>query len=215
MPHLPKVASLAALVALAPLAGPGTLAAPAEPMAMAAQSTKACELQTAMRKLWEDHITYTRNYIISALGGLGDADAVAQRLMKNQEDIGDAIVPYYGRKAGTQLTTLLKAHIAIAADVVKAAKSGDKKELAQQQAKWSANGEQIADFLASANPNWPRAELARMLQRHLDLTSGEVVGRLSGDWAADIRSYDEGHAHMMHFADVLSEGIKKQFPRQF
>lgn len=215
MNRYPKTVALAAFVAAASLSGQGALASPAEAMAMSAQSAKACELQTAMRKLWEDHITYTRNYIISALGGLGDADAVAQRLMKNQEDIGNAIVPYYGRKAGTQLTTLLKAHIAIAADVVKAAKSGDKKELAAQQAKWSANGEQIADFLASANPNWPRAELARMLQRHLDLTSGEVVGRLSGDWAADIHSYDEGHAHMMKFADVLSEGIEKQFPKQF
>src|SRR4051812_39140041 len=59
----------------------------------------AVETRMAMRKLWEDHITYTRNYIISALGGLPDADAIAQRLLANQADIGNAIKPYYGDAA--------------------------------------------------------------------------------------------------------------------
>ena len=54
-----------------------------------------------------------------------------------------------------------------------------------------------------------------MLQKHLDLTTGEVVGRLKKDWAADIKSYDDGHAHMLMFADMLSDGIAKQFPEKF
>jgi len=56
----------------------------------------AVNLRMAMRKLWEDHITYTRNYIISALADLGDTGKVAERLLKNQDDIGDAIKPIYG-----------------------------------------------------------------------------------------------------------------------
>jgi hypothetical protein len=43
----------------------------------------------------------------------------------------------------------------------------------------------------------------------------EVTGRLKKDWAADIKSYDEGHVHMLMFADALTEGIKKQFPAKF
>src|SRR5262249_10166124 len=93
------------------------------------QKADSGELRTAMRKLWEDHITYTRNYIISALSDLPDASSVAARLMKNQEDLGNAIVPYYGSAAGQKLTALLKEHIQIATDVVKAAKAGDKPRL--------------------------------------------------------------------------------------
>lgn len=203
-------AAVIALAIASPIAGSSAATAPATEMRSNSQ-----QLHTAMRKLWEDHITYTRNYIISALGGLGDADAVAARLMKNQEDIGTAIAPYYGTKAGNKLTMLLKDHIAIAADVVKAAKAGNKAELNAQQAKWSANGKQIAAFLSGANPNWSKANLEAMLQRHLDLTSGEVVGRLHKDWNADIASYDAGHKHMLMFADVLSDGIVKQFPAKF
>src|SRR3989338_4380121 len=68
------------------------------------------DLRLAMRKLWEDHIQYTRNYIISALADLEDVDAIAGRLLKNQDDIGDAIKPYYGEDAGKKLESLLKDH---------------------------------------------------------------------------------------------------------
>ncbi len=194
---------------------PGAMAKPQTPAAMVPSSNAAFELKTAMRKLWEEHITYTRNYIISALADLPDGDAVAKRLLKNQDDIGNAIKPYYGDDAGKKLTSLLKDHITIATEVVKAAKAGDSIALAATQKKWSANGKDIAAFLSSANPNWPKANLEAMLQRHLDLTSGEVVSRLHRDWDADVHSYDEGHAHMLMFADILSEGVVKQFPKKF
>src|SRR5262245_32872456 len=172
-------------------------------------------LKMAMRKLWEDHIVYTRNYIISALAGLEDEAKIAERLLRNQDDIGAAIKPYYGDAAGKQLATLLRDHILIAAEIVAAAKAGAMDQVAAGQKKWTANGADIAAFLSGANPNWPRKDMQHMLQMHLDLTTGEVVGRLNKDWAADIKSYDEGHAHMLMFADILADGIVKQFPAKF
>lgn len=173
------------------------------------------DVKQAMRKLWEDHITYTHRYIISELANLPDSGAVAKRLLKNQDDIGDAIKPYYGDEAGSKLSALLREHITIATDVVKAAKSGEKKSLDDAQAKWSANGKDIAAFLSGANPNLPKADLESMLQKHLDHTTAEVVARLGKDWEADIRAYDEGHVHMLMFSDALVEGIAKQFPNKF
>ncbi|MDD5691763.1 MAG: glycosyltransferase [Candidatus Omnitrophica bacterium] len=173
------------------------------------------DLRLAMRKLWEDHITYTRNYIISALADLEDAGAVAQRLLKNQDDIGNAIKAYYGDAAGDKLAALLKDHIMIATEVVKAAKMGNNEELKIAQAKWSANADDIAAFLSGANPNWTKKDLTDMLYKHLELTTGEVVSRLKKDWTADIAYYDKGHTHMLMFADTLTEGIVKQFPEKF
>jgi hypothetical protein len=181
---------------------------------MAGMMTKM-DLRLGMRKLWEDHITFTRNYIISALAGLGDADAVAGRLLKNQDDIGDAIKPFYGEEAGKKLSALLRGHILIAAEVVKAAKAGDNDAVGKAQAKWTENADTIAAFLGGANPNWPKAKLEEMLHKHLELTTGECVSRLKMDWAADIQYYDKGHMHMLAFADMLTMGIEKQFPDKF
>ena len=179
--------------------------------------TKAsADLKMAMRKLWEEHIVYTRNYIISALAGLEDEGKVAERLLRNQVDIGDAIKPYYGDEAGAKLSALLKDHILIATEVVKAAKMGDNAALKKASDKWEANGVDIATFLSGANPkNWPKQTLADMMHKHLELTTGEVVSRLKNDWAADIKNYDMGHDHILMMADALSAGIINQFPDKF
>jgi hypothetical protein len=103
----------------------------------------------------------------------------------------------------------------IATEVVKEAKDGGKEPLAAAQAKWTSNGKDIAAFLSSANPHWLLKDLEAMLQKHLDLTTGQVVGRLKKDWPKDIESYDEGHRHMLMFADMLTDGIVKQFPDKF
>lgn len=181
----------------------------------AASNAAAVDLKMTMRKLWEEHITYTRNYIVSALAGLPDSEAVAKRLLRNQDDIGSAIKPYYGDAAGQKLAALLREHIRIATEVVKAAKAGEKGRLAKAQSKWSANGRDIAAFLSGANPKWSRKSLEPMLQQHLDLTTAEVVARLNKDWAADIKAYDDGHEHMLMFADMLADGIAQQFPGKF
>jgi len=180
-----------------------------------AAAHKQSDLRTEMRKLWEDHVTWTRNYIVRALAGLDDAGPVAQRLLQNQDDIGWAITPYYGEAAGKKLAELLRDHILIAADVVSAAKAGNAEQLASSQQKWQANGEDIAAFLSGANPHWAKEATRSMLREHLTFTTNEVVARLKKDWAADIKAYDDGHVHMLMFADQLADGIAKQFPGKF
>ena len=175
----------------------------------------ASDLGKAMRKLWEDHITYTRNFIISFLADLGDLGKVTERLLRNQDDIGNAIKPVYGEEAGTKLAALLRDHILVAADVVKAAKAGDAAALDAANKKWYANADDISAFLGGANPNWKVAELKDMLYKHLEYTTQEVVSRLKKDWAGDIEAYDKGHDHMLMFADMLTKGIVKQFPDKF
>jgi hypothetical protein len=134
---------------------------------------KQAQLHDAMRKLWEDHITWTRIFIISAAADLPDKPTATNRLLQNQIDIGNAIKPYYGDDAGNKLTALLKDHITTAADVVAAAKANDQAKLADANKRWFANADQIADFLSSANPkSWPQAEMRSMMKNHLNLTTG-------------------------------------------
>jgi hypothetical protein len=170
----------------------------------------------AMRKLWEDHITWTRLFIVSATADLPDLQATTDRLLRNQSDIGDAIKPYYGRAAGAQLTELLRGHILTAADILSAAKAGDSAALAQAKAAWYENADQIAGFLANANPrNWKLGDMKSMMREHLDLTLSEAVAHLEGRYADDVAFYDQVHDAILEMSDMLASGIERQFPRQF
>lgn len=184
----------------------------------AAQADKIDPLvfQQAVRKLWEDHVTWTRVYIIAALADLPEAEAATQRLLQNQTDLGDAIKPFYGEEAGAKLTSLLREHILIAADLLAAAKAGDDTGFEDAHARWYENAEDIAVFLNTANPDyWALDEMHTMMKEHLDLTLEEASARLNQDWAADVAAYDKVHREILHMADMVSEGIIRQFPNQF
>jgi hypothetical protein len=100
--------------------------------------------------------------------------------------------------------------------VLVAAKAGDQAQIKAATGAWYANGNEIADFLAKANPrNWPKREMRAMMKDHLDLTLREATHRLQGDFAADIRDYDRIHNQILEMADMLSEGIIRQFPGRF
>jgi hypothetical protein len=204
-------------------------------------------VRLALRKLWSDHVMWTREYIIAATSGphgvtdmaehlpvgeaghtmaattqaapgampMSDADAAAARLLKNQDDIGQAIVPYYGADAGTKLTDLLKQHILIAVELIADAKGGDDSKFAKDDARWTENARLIAEFLAGANPHWPKKDVLDLLALHLQLTKGEVVARLKKDWNAAIKAFDDIFTEIMVLADALYDGLVAQFPDRF
>ena len=182
-------------------------------VAASARANRA-DFHDAMRKLWEDHIVWTREFIVSFVADQPDLTVVTDRLLTNQDDIGEAVKPFYGNAAGEQLSALLREHILGAAALLDAAKNGG--DVAAASEAWYANGDEIAEFLAAANPRqWPLDEMKAMMKDHLDLTLSEAVNRLQGNFAADVAAYDEIHTQILHMADMLSDGIIAQFPSKF
>ena len=173
----------------------------------------------AMRKLWEDHIIWTRQFIVSAAtesDNLPDVGPTTDRLLANQQDIGDALKPFYGDAVGDQVTALLRDHILTAADLVAAAKADDSTAVEAASTRWYQNADDIATALNGINPKyWPLPEMKAHMKDHLDLTLAEAVARLQGRYGDDIAAYDKIHTQILSMADMLSDGIIKQFPRRF
>jgi hypothetical protein len=172
-----------------------------------------------MRKLWEDHVIWTRQYIVSAAtepGDLADIGPTTDRLLANQVDIGNALKPFYGDAVGEQVTALLRDHILTAAEVITAAKAGDSAAVETSSAAWYQNADEIATALNGLNPeHWPLEDMKAHMKDHLDLTLKEAVARLEGRYADDIAAYDEVHTQILAMADMLSDGIIAQFPDRF
>jgi hypothetical protein len=169
-----------------------------------------------MRKLWEDHVTWTRLAIVEFADGSAGFNATATRLLQNQTDIGNAIAPFYGQAAGQQLSNLLHTHINLAVAILQDAKAGNTTQFNADKASWYDNANQIADFLSAANPkNWPDALMRDEMKVHLDETLQEAEDELAGNYTASVNDYEPVVEHMLGFADLLSSGIMRQFPNDF
>ncbi|MDE5052715.1 glycosyltransferase [Niallia taxi] len=200
------------LFSLSMVTGTNTYAKPQEKYVSQSQ----VDFENNFRKLWLDHVLWTSNYITSATNaGAEDQKQVLSRLLKNQEDIGNAIKPVYGEKAGSKLTELLKEHIVIAGKIVDAAKSGNKTTVSQLNKEWYRNAEEIAAFLSEANPFLKKEDLKKLLAMHLQLVTNDLTASLAKDWNKRIASIDEGVTHIIIMADAISAGVVKQFPDKF
>lgn len=177
--------------------------------------TKYLQFNQAMRKLWSDHMHWTLATVDAFFYEPNQLEMKLNRLLANQKEIGAAIVPYYGQAAGDKLGQLLTEHIQLAVPVLKAAKANDKTALDKGLADWYKNANDIGDFLSSANAYWPKSVTESHLKEHITQTTGYAVDILKGDYTSSIKNFDIALNHMLMLADLLTDGIAKQFPDKF
>ena len=165
--------------------------------------------RVACRYYWAEHINYSRNLIISVLGNLSDVPAITDRLMKNQEDIGDLLRPYYSAETVDEFVSLLKAHAVAALNFINAAKAGN--NLTQYREDWQANSKEVIALLNKINStNWPELLISPVWNLHVDLTIKEIQSRIAGDWVEDIAAYDQLHRCIIDFSEAFASGVVNQ-----
>lgn len=169
------------------------------------------KLRLRMRKIWDDHVAYSRSMFSSIIDEHGDKEAIIARLMQNQDDAGAAFIPYYGEKIGNALAALLREHIRLAVEIVQDAKDQNTSKTTQDKADWIANADEIAAFLHEINPYLNQDEMQTRFRGHLESAEGELNARLRKEWGKDLDFYDKGREDMLELADALTDGIAKQF----
>lgn len=169
------------------------------------------QISNTIRRLWLEHVLWTRFFIISAAFDLPDLQPVTERLLQNPEDFARELAPLYGRQTASQFRQLFTDHLLIAAELVNAAKAGDTSKVESERRRWYLNAEEIADFLSVINPFWNKRTWRNLLFEHLRMTENEAVHTLSGQYRESIREYDSIQNQALQMADVMTRGIIRQF----
>lgn len=154
-------------------------------------------------KLWQDHIALTREYMVRYLDEIEGVDEVANKLMKNQEDIGD-FLDRCAQGVGPAATKLLKEHIMGAVDILKLAKKGQNIHKAVDA--WYKNAEEISRAL-SPPLNLEESVLKKMMYEHLRTTLDEVTEHLKRDRDAEINAYIAVARHAREMALYLIHNV--------
>lgn len=174
-------------------------------------SNKNCDLQNKIRKLWIEHVEWTRMFILSSAENRGDLDATTARLLRNPKDFADLLRPFYGDQIAAQFEKLLTDHLTIAAELVAAAKAGDSAKADEVRRRWYRNASQIAEFLSLINPYFDRKLWEKMMFDHLRMTENEASLILTGQFEESVEQYDMIENQAMEMADNMANGIMMQF----
>lgn len=169
------------------------------------------KLSNTIRRLWIEHVLWTRFFIVSTAFSLPDLNFVTERLLENPDDFARELSPLYGEQTAMQFDQLFTDHLLIAAQLVNAAKSGNTAETEKQRKRWYANANEIAGFLASINPFWSERVWRELLFDHLAMTEDEAVYMLTGQYERSIEEYDAIQAEALEMADVMTNGLIRQF----
>ena len=217
MPYSARTAALLLTIAAATLASRTDAQVPTTSKGDVAHPDpiNASQLRVAMRKLWVSNAIWMREYIVNTIEVDPSLDAASKRLAKSQDDIGRAFAPFYGAETGSKVTTLLRQHTSLVREMIEASRAKESAKLTEADKRWRANADSITTLLSTVNPtNWPMATIQPALVAGMNLTIAETNARLKRDYNADVETFDTILAQSLNLADMLSDGIIKQFPNK-
>ena len=180
------------------------------------ESPKAVELREALRDLWVGHIYWVRNVVLATK--MGDAEAVKvaeENVVKNARAIADAVIPFYGKDAADKLFGLLAGHYGAIKEYMIVSYAGDNAGKDAAVDKIKKNATEIAVFLSSANPNWPKETLVSLLFAHGGHHIAQINALNEKNYSSEAQIWEPMKNHMYVIADALGKGIVKQFPKKF
>lgn len=169
------------------------------------------KLKVNIRKLFTDHVIWTRQFSVDLIGNLPSIDKTTERFLKNQEAIGNYIRPFFGDTAADTFISLLKEHATLAANMMKSIKDGDLNKESNFETDSVTNADNISTFLNSINPYFSKEDISDLFKTHILLLKYQFIARMNGDFNADILYFDMGLHHILTIADCLFRGIIERF----
>jgi hypothetical protein len=171
------------------------------------------DLSNHLRLLWSQSLWWLRSFMVSSLYNLPDLEEVTKRLLSHPEAMAQVFIPFYEQKQVCEWQNLLTHHVKISIDVVTLTKQ--QLSISEKVGEWEANATEIAQFLSSLNPHWSSCDWQRMLHKYLQLLKAQLTYYINHDYIHGVTLFDDLLQHALNIADMMTNGIIKQFPKQF
>lgn len=176
---------------------------------------KILNLNNELRRLWQEHILWTRFTVLALINNTSDLELVTKRLLQNPSDFEKLLSDFYDISTSREFERLLREHLTIATDVVKAAASKNTDEFNRLNEMWHKNADEIAALMNKMNPYWEYEMVRNMMYDHLNLLLSEITAIINGDIQSSIDFYNATEMQAYAMADVFRDGIISQFNDRF
>jgi hypothetical protein len=214
-----RAALVATVIATSGIAAATSFAAATNTPSHTTHSTSpipAAELRAKLNTLLQEHAYLAAGATNAALGGRqAEFQAAAGALDANSVDLSKAIGMVYGAGAESAFLALWRKHIGFFVDYATGVATKDNAKQDKAVKDLVGYTQDFGAFLASANPNLPKAVVADLVKTHVLTLKDVVDAQGMGDQKKAYTALRAAAGHMMMIADPLAMAIAKQFPQKF
>lgn len=159
------------------------------------------------RTIWRDLATWTRAYLASMHGGLGDAELIREKLGELREKAVNIFSIVFGEKLADEYVKLLFDFDTIFASLVDAQVNGDTDKINEYTKQLYENSDQIAAFLSQINPYWVESSWKDLLYRFNQKLIEQSSTFLNRQFQENINIFDQILNLTSIIGDYYSQGI--------
>lgn len=172
-------------------------------------------LRVQLNKLFVNNVIWERAYMAGVMSSTPDVSSIKDKIVANQQAIADAVRPYYGDQAATEMNDILKRKVAVIDNIIVAIKNNDQQKFAQAGQEWQQVIDQLATAISQTNDNIPKQSIVDYMNNHLVLVLKDMNAIAKKNSAEDMQAFDAMLDHALTMSEVLSSGIVMQFPDRF
>jgi hypothetical protein len=172
-------------------------------------------LRVTLDRLLAEHAFLAAEAMRAGLAEAPDFAAAAEAIGGNSTDLAAVVEAAYGAEAAGAFRDLWDAHIAGYVDFIEASREGDEAGRTAARSSVDTYANQLASFLAAANPHLDAAALAQLFQMHADHLTGQVEAFAAEDYEETYALVRTGYRHMFDAGEALAQGIATQMPDKF
>jgi len=163
------------------------------------------------RELWQEHIIWTRSFIVSTVSGLNDLEFVTNRLLRNPTDFANVLKLYYGVENAKIFEKLFSEHLKLAASLINNLLKGNMEAAEHERRNWYKNADEILDFLNKLSPYMSIKKFQTLFYHHLKAVEDSFHFRFTDHYGQEIINFDVMQSEAMKMADIMSNAILDQF----
>ncbi|HWR22254.1 MAG TPA: hypothetical protein VN366_02155 [Feifaniaceae bacterium] len=168
-------------------------------------------LSNSIRRLWVNNNQWIRALTYSILYGIGDRQAIEQRLAQNAEDFSTLFTQFYGQDVGNRVRANYNSYIQSLARMIEAYRDNDLSAVASRREELNRISDDLAQIFARINRYWDLATIQALIRELMDLTQSQIIRIMSGEFSQSIQDYDQAMEQAYRVSDELTTGILKQF----
>lgn len=188
-----------------------TPGAPGTPSSEEILASEQLAVVGTLRLLWLQLAIWERSFIVSAVGNLGDIQAITDRLLQIPEAFAGFLGQYFTPQEADQFKELLEEHINTVTALVSAEKNNDIQMVNQETSNLYENANRIAAYLAVINSYWNEEQWKDVLDDYIEILLADLVARESSEYAKEITIFDDLQTQAVKIADLMSGGMLQKF----